>query len=61
MNENTVKEIYHILPNGKCPNCKVMIRGTDSEGEFYKTRLLKKIKKYGELVKCPNCKKMIII
>ena len=58
---NTAEELFHLLPNGRCPNCKAQIRVQDSESTVYKTRLLKVVRTGRPLIKCPDCRKMIIV
>ena len=58
--DNTAKEIYHLLPNGKCPICKAQVRVIASEYTLYKTRLVMMFKKHNKpMIKCPNCKTMV--
>jgi len=61
MADNTAKEIYYLLPNGKCPICRKQIRVIDSEITLYKIRLLKIVKHSKPIIKCPDCKNMIIV
>ncbi len=61
MADNTAKEIYYLLPNGKYPNCKKQIRVIDSEFTLYKIRFLKIVKNNKPMINCPNCKNMIIV
>jgi len=60
MIDNTAQEIYSLLPNGKCPNCKTKIRVIDPEYTLYKIRLLKIDHDNTQMVKCSNCKKMVL-
>jgi len=59
--DNTAKDIYYLLPNGKCPHCGAQIRVIDSESTVYKTRLLKMVRNGRTLIKCPDCRRMIIV
>lgn len=59
--DNTAKDIYHLLPNGRCPNCSAQIRVIDSESTVYKTRLVKMVRNGRPLIKCPDCRKMVIV
>lgn len=61
MMDNTAKEIYYLLQNGKCPNCKTQIRVIDPEYTLYKIRLLKIVKNNKAMIKCPDCKNMVIV
>lgn len=60
MIDNTAQDIYSLLPNGKCPNCKAQIRVIDPEYTLYKIRLLKIDRHNKQIVKCSNCKNMVL-
>lgn len=61
MADNTANEIYYLLPNGKCSNCKTQIRVINPEYTLYKIRLLKIVKNNKPVIKCPDCKNMILV
>ncbi len=60
MIDNTAKEIYSLLPNGKCPNCKKQIKVVDRDDTLYKIRLLKINRHNKPMVKCPSCREMVL-
>jgi len=56
------KKINHVLPNGKCSNCRATIRSTDPDGMTYKTRLVKTdMRNKTSKIKCPQCREMISV
>jgi hypothetical protein len=51
---------FVVLPDGKCSNCKAMIRVEEEKTTIYKNRLLAKNKENGCIsLLCPKCSKFL--